>query len=157
MKIYATALSILVCVSTLAGCGDDDPEAPPPGQANGQDSDAPAFGDSATDDSDGGNSDGGNASDGEPVGCVGCALPSCSIGCVPHTVDEGDSTTFFWSSDGNDCRFACEGRAIDMDVPCMGDNTELFQDLQESIPCTLTARRGEVESSCSDIVIVLGN
>ena len=156
MKIHATALSILTCVSTLVACGNDDPRAPAPGQSNGQVASTPGD-DSANDDPDISSSDGGNADGGEPVGCVGCAPPSCSIGCVPHTVDKGDSTTFFWSSDADDCRFACEGRAIDMDVPCMGDNTELFQDLEVSIPCTLTARRGEVESSCSDTVIVLGN
>lgn len=81
--------------------------------------------------------------------------PTCSIACIPHHIRAGGSTTFYWSSDGDVCSLSCSGLGLQLDVPCIGEDSDDFQDLQETQECTLTATGPGGTVSCSDSVEVL--
>ncbi len=103
---------------------------------------------------DGGAGDSGVPDGGADAGCTGCPPPTCSIACIPHDISRGQSTTFYWSSDGSACSLSCPGLGLQLDVPCIGQDSSHFQDLQETQTCTFTATGPGGIVSCSESVVV---
>jgi hypothetical protein len=111
---------------------------------------------SATGDGGGGLLDGAPQADGpaEAASCSGCPAPTCSISCIPHDISVGGSTTYYWNSNGSTCSLSCPGLKLNLSVPCMGQDSSHFQNLQQSEQCTLTATGPGGAVSCSDTVNV---
>lgn len=86
--------------------------------------------------------------------CTDCPSPSCSIACFPHEVLQGESTTYFWESNGEHCHLSCTN-GVDMDVACEDEDKASFQNLQQSETCTLTAEGPGPATTCEETVIVL--
>ncbi len=144
-------------LSTL-GCGSTPHRTDPGATESVQDAGADDAGVRDGGAGDSGVPDGG-ADDGVPdggadAGCTGCPLPTCSIACIPHHIRRGQSTTFYWSSDGSECSLSCPGLGLQLDVPCIGQDSSHFQDLQETQMCTLTATGPGGTVSCSESVVV---
>ena len=164
---FGLALSMLGCNSTPhqpeSGIHDgaaDDSGVPDGGADSGvpdggvDDSGVP---DGGADDSgvpDGGPADSGVPDGGADAGCPECPPPTCSIACVPHHISRGQSTTFYWSSNGSACSLSCPGLGLQLDVPCNGQDSSHFQNLQETQMCTFTATGPGGTVSCSDSVVV---
>ena len=153
---FGFALSTLSCNSTPhqpdSGVPDSGADSGVPD--GGADSGIP---DSGADDAgvpDGGEGDAGVPDGGADAGCTGCPPPTCSISCIPHHILRGQSTTFYWSSDGSACSLSCPGLGLQLDVPCIGQDSSHFQNLQETQMCTFTPTGPGGTVSCSDSVTV---
>ncbi len=79
---------------------------------------------------------------------------ACSISCIPHDIAKGGSTTFYWSSNGTTCSLSCPGLNLQMRVPCNGQDSSHFQNLQQTQTCTITAIGDGGTVTCSDDVMV---
>jgi hypothetical protein len=86
--------------------------------------------------------------------CTDCPKPSCSIACFPHEITAGESTTFFWMSDGQSCHLSCTN-GVDMDVACEDENKSNFQNIQQTETCTLSAQGPGPLTMCQESVFVL--
>jgi hypothetical protein len=79
--------------------------------------------------------------------------PTCSISCIPHHIQRGEGTTYYWNSNGSCCHLSCE-IGVDMPVPCSGQNSNWFQNLQQAQSCTFRAIGPGGVSECVDPVVV---
>lgn len=89
-----------------------------------------------------------------PDVCAECPRPTCQIACYPHVIQAGESTTFFWESNGERCHLTCTND-VDKDVPCKGEDSDSFQDMQKDHTCTLHTEGPGPARTCEETVIVL--
>jgi hypothetical protein len=158
LKTVLLAPCFFCSLQSLLACGSDTGRPPP--LTEGSNDSGVADGKAASD------SEGGAASDAatadadaasartDASSCNGCPAPTCSIDCIPHDVSVGGSTTYYWSSNGTTCSLSCPGLNVQMSVPCMGQDSSHFQNLQQSETCTFTATGPGGTVSCSDTVFV---
>ena len=153
---FGLALSMLGCNSTphQPDFGVPDGGADSGVPDGGADSGAPDGGAGDAGVPDGGEGDAGVPDGGADAGCPECPPPTCSIYCIPHIIRRGQSTTFYWGSDGSACSLSCPGLGLQLDVPCIGQDSSHFQDLQQTQMCTFTATGPGGTVSCSDSVVV---
>ncbi len=149
-KIVPGSLFSLIVIAL--GCSSSS-NAPPPAPGGSGDAGADVEG---GDGGSGGATDSGasDGSGGADASCRGCPPPTCSISCIPHHIQKGGSTTYYWNADGTTCSLSCPGLSLALDVSCKGQDSSHFQNLQQTQTCTFTATGPGGTVSCSDDVVV---